>query len=136
MNLHVGDRVERLIDSIWYAGVVTRVHNNYITIVYLDGKVESNVSINECRNIIGINNQSFDEQIKQKVKHQLNNIVNVIGLPEEEAQESVMPLTIIHNNSRPNSSSEGGCVDGAQNERGKCTTAAGVGVKALRYLKS
>ena len=136
MNLHVGDRVERLIDNIWYAGVVTRVNNNYVTIVYLDGKVESNVSINECRNIIGINNQSFDEQIKQEVKHQLNNIVNVIGLPEEEAQESVVPLTIIHSNSRPNSSSEGKTNDDVQNERGKSTTAAGVGVKALRYLKS
>ena len=136
MNLHVGDRVERLIDNIWYAGVVTRVNNNYVTIVYLDGKVESNVSINECRNIIGINNQSFDEQIKQEVKHQLNNIVNVIGLPEEEAQESVVPLTIIHSNSRPNSSSEGKTNDDVQNKRGKSTTAAGVGVKALRYLKS
>ena len=136
MNLHVGDRVERLIDSDWYAGVVTRVNNNYITIVYLDGKVESNVSINECRNIIGINNQSLDEQIKQEVKHQLNDIVNVIGLPDEEPPESLSPLTIIHSNSRPNSSSEGKTNDDVQNKRGKSTTAAGVGVKALRYLKS
>eukprot|EP01031_Cornospumella_fuschlensis_P027842 gene27842-33623_t len=129
LKLRNGEKVERLIDTLWFSAVITSISKDRTTVNlrYLDDdNTEEQVPIEEIR--LYARHDEECENIGRVARNTLPRPLAGLVEDDYEARKQHVPTVFVHEDS---SLDQAVLLNGAENK-----LAAGGGLRALRYLKS